>query len=148
MEGMVANKLVEFVRLYGVGDDCKLEAEIWMERLVIKLLEVTHGQWIFRNLMVHDSILGVLVTKDKEELQLAIEKQKELGGDGLAEHKFGRLGKKHGRIAILLASRSSGSERNIQFTPPAETTNERRRQHGSRGRRDILSTLFYVTHRH
>ena len=86
MEGMVANELVEFVRLYGVGDDCKLEAGIWVERLVIKLLEVTHGQWIFRNLMVHDSISGILVTKDKGELQLAIEQQKELGGDGLAEH--------------------------------------------------------------
>ena len=54
-------------------------------KLVIKLLEVTHGQWIFRNLMVHDSILGVLVTRDKEELQVEIEKQKELGGEGLAE---------------------------------------------------------------
>ena len=85
MEGMVAEELVEFVRLYGVGEDCKLEADIWVERLVIKLLEVTHGQWIFRNLMVHDSVSGVLVTKDKEELQLEIEKQKELGGEGLAE---------------------------------------------------------------
>ena len=85
MEGMVANELVEFVRLYGVGDMCKLEAEIWVERLIIKLLEVTHGQWIFRNLMVHDSVSGALVTKDKEDLQLEIEKQKELGGEGLAE---------------------------------------------------------------
>ena len=34
MEGMVANELVEFVRLYGVGDTCKLVAEIWVERLV------------------------------------------------------------------------------------------------------------------
>ena len=31
MEGMVANELVEFVGLYGVGDTCKLVAEIWVE---------------------------------------------------------------------------------------------------------------------
>ena len=85
MEGMVAAEMVEFVKLYGVGEDCKLEAEIWVERLVIKLLEVTHGQWIYRNLMVHDSISGVLVTRDKEELQMEIEKQRELGGEGLVE---------------------------------------------------------------
>ena len=82
MEGMVSAELVEFVKLYGVGEDCKLEAEIWVEKLVIKLLEVTHGQWIFRNLMVHDSISGALVTKDKETLQEEIENQKELGGKG------------------------------------------------------------------
>jgi hypothetical protein len=72
MEGMVAAEMVEFVKLYGVGEDCKLEAEIWVERLVIKLL-------------VHDSISGVLVTRDKEELQMEIEKQRELGGEGLVE---------------------------------------------------------------
>jgi hypothetical protein len=49
------------------------------------VIVVTHGQWIFRNLMVHDSVSGTLVTKDKEDLQLEIEKQNELGGDGLAE---------------------------------------------------------------
>ena len=35
--------------------------------------------------MVHDSVSGAFVTKDKEDLQLEIEKQKELGGEGLAE---------------------------------------------------------------
>ena len=49
----------------------------------------THGQWIYRNMMVHDQIAGELITKKKEELQLEIEKQREMGNDGLLpEDKF------------------------------------------------------------
>ena len=52
--------------------------------LVTKLLlEVTHGQWLYRNIQVHDKISGTLVTLRKEELQLEIERQQELGTTGL-----------------------------------------------------------------
>jgi hypothetical protein len=50
------------------------------------LLEITHGQWIYRNLMIHDPDTGVLAIRRKAEaLQLEIEKQIALGGEGLAE---------------------------------------------------------------
>ena len=48
-------------------------------------MEVTHGQWIYRNLLVHDKITGVLATKKKEELQREIQRQQELGEEGLDE---------------------------------------------------------------
>ncbi len=41
--------------------------------------------------MVHDSVSGAFVTKDKEDLQLEIEKQKELGGEVLAEQVRWRM---------------------------------------------------------
>jgi hypothetical protein len=51
--------------------------------LVTKLLEVTNGQWLYRNIQAHDKISGTLVTLWKEELKLEIERQKELGTAGL-----------------------------------------------------------------
>ena len=53
--------------------------------LVTKLLEVTHGQWLYRNIQVHDKISCTLVTLRKEELQLEIEWQQELGTAGLLD---------------------------------------------------------------
>ena len=46
----------------------------WMTGLIIKLLEITHGQWLYLSVMVHDSTTGTLITKRKEEMQLEIER--------------------------------------------------------------------------
>jgi hypothetical protein len=35
--------------------------------------EVTHGQWLYRNVQIHDRITGTLATQQKEELQMEIE---------------------------------------------------------------------------
>ncbi len=58
----------------------------WGRDLVTRLvLEVTHGQWLYRNVQVHDRIAGTLATQRKEELQMEIERQQELGTEGLLE---------------------------------------------------------------
>jgi hypothetical protein len=59
--------------------------ERWSTGLITKLLEVTHGQWLYRNVQVHDTVSGELASLRKEEIQMEIEKQQELGGDGLLE---------------------------------------------------------------
>ena len=81
----MSQRLVEFVDVYGAGEKCKLEGRVWVGKLIIKLLEITHSQWILRNLVVHDTTSGTMVTRDKEELQQEIEYQCELGSEGLAE---------------------------------------------------------------
>ena len=48
-----------------------------------KLLEVTHGQWLYRNIQVHDTVSGLNAVERKEELQREIEHQILLGGAGL-----------------------------------------------------------------
>ena len=50
-----------------------------------RLLEVTHGQWLYRNVQVHDTTTGILATQRKEKLQKEIEDQLALGGSGLEE---------------------------------------------------------------
>ena len=50
-----------------------------------KLLEITHGQWLYRNMQVHDDVSGLKAVERKEELQREIEHQVMLGGTGLDE---------------------------------------------------------------
>ena len=50
----------------------------------MKLLEVTHGQWLYRNVHVHDAISGDIASKRKEEIRRELLDQMELGGVGLA----------------------------------------------------------------
>ena len=57
----------------------------WMTGLIIKLLEITHGQWLYLNVMVHDITTGTLITNIKEEIILEIERQQELGSEGMLE---------------------------------------------------------------
>jgi hypothetical protein len=57
----------------------------WAKGMVLKLLKATHGQWIYRNVQIHNSVTGTQVTLWKEEIQQEIEEQMELGKAGLLE---------------------------------------------------------------
>ena len=46
---------------------------------------MTHGQWLYRNVHVHDLFSGERAMNRKEALRKEIEYQIALGGDGLAE---------------------------------------------------------------
>lgn len=86
MEGMISKELLKVYNSTSFGSEEDIPApSAWAKGLVIKLLETTHGQWLYRNMHVHDAISGALATAKKEELQKAIEDELELGGDGLAE---------------------------------------------------------------
>ena len=85
MEGMLSKELVELQKFALVESDSRNTVDRWAKELVIRLLEVTHGQWLYRNVMVHDKTAGELVTKRKEEIRKALEDQLELGEEGLLE---------------------------------------------------------------
>ena len=57
----------------------------WAKGFVIKLLGATRGQWLCRNVVVNDIVGGLEAVKRKQELQSEIERQVELGGEGLDE---------------------------------------------------------------
>ena len=84
MEGMISVEVVSIQAQYLKEEDSRLSIPKWSEGLVIKLLEVTHGQWLYRNVHVHDFKTGDLASKRKEGLRQALEDQLELGEEGLA----------------------------------------------------------------
>jgi hypothetical protein len=85
MEGMVCKEFRAIQSAYSGVTRLRGNTEKWGKGLVTRLLEVTHGQWLYRNVQVHDRISGTLATQRKEELQMEIERQQELGEEGLLE---------------------------------------------------------------
>ena len=51
----------------------------------MKLLEVTHGQWLYRNVQVHDVVSGSRATQRKDKLRDPVLDQLDRGGEDLEE---------------------------------------------------------------
>jgi hypothetical protein len=85
MEGMISVEVIAIQRRAMGDDESKLTLEKWGAGLVTRLLETTHGQWLYRNVHVHDMVAGDLASKRKEELRKLLEDQIETGGIGLEE---------------------------------------------------------------
>jgi hypothetical protein len=53
MEGMISWELVELQKYALIETESRMSVETWARELIIKLLEITHGQWLYRNVVVH-----------------------------------------------------------------------------------------------
>lgn len=85
MEGMISVEVVSMQREMEEAGKCKLTVEAWSAGLVLKLLEVVHGQWLYRNVHVHDIITGEKAMQRKESIRRELEYQMSLGENGVAE---------------------------------------------------------------
>ena len=85
MEGMVSTKIIKIQREFFVAWGTSWKLERWATGLVVRLLEITHGQWLYRNVVVHDSTRGQLALARKEDIAKQIEDQLVQGGEGLLE---------------------------------------------------------------
>jgi hypothetical protein len=85
MEGMISKEVVAIQRKVEDAGKCKMTVQNWSSGLMMKLLEVTHGQWLYRNVHVHDALTGEKAMLRKVEIQREVEFQIALGGKGLAE---------------------------------------------------------------
>ena len=85
MEGMISKECIPIQQACLTICGSRLSIQRWAIGLVTKLLEITHGQWLYRNVQVHDSVSGVTALLRKEEIQMEIEKKQELGNNGLLE---------------------------------------------------------------
>ena len=85
MEGMISKQLV------CIQADCRAHTGegimemVWASQLVVYLLKVTHSQWIYCNIQVHDEQQGTIHTQEKESLQREIEEEMEMGFEGFLD---------------------------------------------------------------
>ena len=85
LEGMISTEITAIQRQYMAVNGSRISLDKWCTGLITRLLEITHGQWIYRNYVVHDPVSGTLATAKKEELLAEIERQRELSDTGLLE---------------------------------------------------------------
>ena len=85
MEGMISKEMLDIQQhhLELIGSTWTITA--WAKGLIVKLLEVTHGQWLYRNVHVHDIVTGSHAVRRKEAIRREIQMQLDLGGEGLDE---------------------------------------------------------------
>ncbi len=80
---MIPQEMIPIQEDFVKVGECKLSLNAWAQGLVIKLLEATHGQWLYRYVQVHNSTAGSQAAVRKEEIQGWIEDKIELGKEGL-----------------------------------------------------------------
>ncbi len=85
MEGMVSSKMITIQREYFDMKGTGWRLDKWASGLVVRLLEITHGQWLYRNVAVHDSVVGRLSLNRQADIAMQIEQQLSLGGEDLLE---------------------------------------------------------------
>jgi len=83
--GMVSSKLLPIQSAYLHQCNFSHQAASWISGVITQLLQVTHFQWIYRCVLVHDRTTGTIISSHKEELLKEIEHQLTLGPEGLLE---------------------------------------------------------------
>ena len=83
MEGMISKKTLvinhEYLYLRG-SNGTPTTPTSWDKGLIFCMIEITHDQWLYLNVHMHDTVTGLHATRRKEELQNEIEDQIQMGG--------------------------------------------------------------------
>jgi hypothetical protein len=83
--GMVSSKLLPIQSAYLLQCNYSYQAEHWISGVITQLLQVTHSQWIYHCVHVHDRTTGTLISSHKAKLFKEINHQLTLGPKGLSE---------------------------------------------------------------
>ena len=75
MEGMTSKEILiiqqEYMDLRG-DRGTPTTPTYWSKGLIVHLIEITHGQWMYLNVHMHDTVTGLHATRRKGELQKEI----------------------------------------------------------------------------
>jgi hypothetical protein len=85
MEGMISIRMREIQHQYHISEGTHTSPKRWAQGLILKLLEATHGQWLYRNVQIHNVVSGTQATMRNKAIQKEIKEQMELGEADLLE---------------------------------------------------------------
>ena len=73
MEGCISTHFY-FIQHYHLAlSGSYLNGSNWTKSLISKLVHITHSQWIYRKLTLHDKLCGYLHNRSLEDIRLTIE---------------------------------------------------------------------------
>jgi hypothetical protein len=82
---MILKERVALQQQFYAVNRSQMSLDKWSSGLITRLLEITLGQWLYWNYMVHDPVSGTIVTAKKQVILLEIKRQQDLGDAGLLE---------------------------------------------------------------
>ena len=74
MEGKVADRIGGLQRYHCSVSSCMMNGDEWMKHFISHILHITHSQWIFRNITLHDSLRGTLRLQERKEVLDEVQK--------------------------------------------------------------------------
>ncbi len=83
--GIVLTRLLTIQDSYLRVRGSNRSVEKWATGLITQLLQVAHGQWIYRCVLVHDRATGIMVNQHKAALLEEITAQLSMGAELLTE---------------------------------------------------------------
>jgi hypothetical protein len=72
-EGYISTQFYEILTFHLVMSSSLLNGKDWTKQFISKLLQITHSQWIYHNVLLQDRCQGYLHTKSAEEIMREIE---------------------------------------------------------------------------
>ena len=73
MEGKVSKLILQVQMAHCAIAPCMMTGDVWMRQFINHLLHLTHSQWIFRNITLHDRVRGTLRLKERRDVLVQIE---------------------------------------------------------------------------
>ena len=74
LEGKISKQFYHIQQAYLAGSPSPLNGRDWVKSFISELLTISHTQWLFRNITLHDKRQGFLVATRKKELIAEIER--------------------------------------------------------------------------
>lgn len=85
MLGMISSYLRAVQHLHLISAPSLLTADDWMKQFINKLLHITHGQWIYRNISKYHDNIGHIRKAERRQLLLEIDRLMHLKPEDLPE---------------------------------------------------------------
>ncbi len=82
---MILKEILALQQQFHAVNGSQMTLKRWSSGLITRLLETTHGQWLYQNFIVHNPVSGTIATAKKDLLLLEIERQWNLGDARLLE---------------------------------------------------------------
>ena len=66
--GKVSKDFASIQRAHCAGAPCRMNGDDWMKHFISQILQITHSQWIFRNITLHEKVRGTLRLKERKDV--------------------------------------------------------------------------------
>jgi hypothetical protein len=74
LEGKISKQFYHIQQAYLAGSQSPMNGRDWVKSFISELLVISHTQWLFRNITLHDKRQGYIATTRRKELLTEIEK--------------------------------------------------------------------------
>jgi len=78
LEGKVSTEIRRLQSLHLLQSNTNVTISSWMRQFIAQLLDISHSQWIYRNIAVHHHTRGILRLAKRKEILAEIERQLQL----------------------------------------------------------------------